>query len=207
MAKRKTRADHFWPVVFFLGLFVLREHVEGGAQKVCRLRDIKEGRERHGEDREAMGSMRRARQGKHQRIPYPQEQGDKSAPLLHRRVIKHTIELHARHYDRMKPVTSPAAVSTTANKQNSAGKERGGGGRPLYAPIMYVPHICQRDDAFLHHIPQILDRRTRAAPYTWAASRRWQERARCVGVQTLRIPLARGGDGGSGCGGCGNWTW
>jgi hypothetical protein len=123
----------------------------------------------------------------------PSKAEDKNGPLLHRHIIKHAIELHARHHDRMKPVTSSAAVY----QQNSARKERG---RPLYAPIMYVPHICQRDDAFLHHIPQIFDCRAGVAPYTWAGSRRRQERARYVGVQALRIPLARGG-GSAGCGG------
>jgi hypothetical protein len=62
---------------------------------------------------------------------------------------------------------------------------------------MYVPHISQRDDALLYQIPQKLNRRTGAASCTGAAMRR-QERAYWVGMQGLRIPLARNG-GRDGC--------
>jgi hypothetical protein len=55
----------------------------------------------------------------------------------------------------MKLMTSPAAAHHRPiwdNRiQNKKIKERRSG----YAPIMYVPHISQRDDALLYQIPQI----------------------------------------------------
>ena len=58
---------------------------------------------------------------------------------------------------------------------------------------MYVPHIGERDDTFLHQIPQILDRRTGATAAARASTNRRKKRTGGVGVQALRVPLARHG--------------
>ena len=43
---------------------------------------------------------------------HPDEQGIKEvgAPLLHRHVVEHTIEIRTRHHDRMEPMRSSSAA-------------------------------------------------------------------------------------------------
>jgi hypothetical protein len=60
-----------------------------------------------------------------------------NAPLLPCRIIKHAIELHARHHDRMEPVTSPAAESQpprvlAESSRGKKGEEGRGEGDGLY---------------------------------------------------------------------------
>ena len=62
-----------------------------------------------------------------------------------------------------------------------------------HVPVVYVPHIGERDDTLLHQIPQILDRRTGATAAARARTNRRKERASRLGVQTLSVPLARHG--------------
>ena len=106
--KRGKRYYHFGTVVILFCLLVLCEHVERRTQKIGRLLDVKDGRERHGEYRESMCPVQ---QGESFELGGKKQKNSTTTPLLHRSIIEHAIKLRARHGDRMKPMTPPTQSS------------------------------------------------------------------------------------------------
>jgi hypothetical protein len=116
-----VKKDASTPRIFHIVLMICPAHLISSLRQLSQM------------DSEAMGSMREHGRAETSAYTEPSSRqtregaGDQSAPLLYRRIIKDAIELHARHYDLLKPMASPATESTTARiNRIQQEKERGG---------------------------------------------------------------------------------